>query len=127
MRRYQLPRFSIQRVVSSQVDLFCGYGEKPLNVIFFSLFLIGICTIIYFILGLAANGQILQLNLSGSLHSNFIAFLECLYFSVVTFTTLGYGDIVPIDSARPVAALEAFIGSFTIALFVVVFVKKMTR
>jgi hypothetical protein len=26
-----------------------------------------------------------------------------------------------------VAALEAFIGSFTIALFVVVFVKKMTR
>jgi hypothetical protein len=46
---------------------------------------------------------------------------------VVTFTTLGYGDIVPLGLARPLAAFEAFVGSFTMALFVVVFVKKMTR
>ena len=127
MRRYQLPRFTFQRTISGMVDLFCGYGEKPLNVVLFSLFLIGVCTIIYFIMGLASNGHLLQLNLSASLYSNFITFLECLYFSVVTFTTVGYGDIVPIGSARPVAALQAFTGSFTIALFVVVFVKKMTR
>ncbi|MCU7941017.1 MAG: pentapeptide repeat-containing protein [gamma proteobacterium symbiont of Bathyaustriella thionipta] len=124
MRRYQLPRFSFHRSISMVVDLFCGYGEKPLNVVLFSLFLIGICTITYFILGLVSNGVILQLDLSASLYSNFITFLECLYFSVVTFTTLGYGDIVPIGSSRPVAAFEAFTGNFTIALFVVVFVKK---
>lgn len=127
MRRYQLPRFSFQRGVSTLVDWFCGYGERPLNVVVFSLFLIGVCTIIYFVMGLASNGHPLQVNLSASLYSNFITFLECLYFSVVTFTTLGYGDIVPIGSTRPVAALQAFTGNFTIALFVVVFVKKMTR
>ncbi|WP_373689732.1 ion channel [Rheinheimera sp.] len=40
---------------------------------------------------------------------------------------MGYGDITPIGVSRLVAAVEAFTGSFTIALFVVVFVKKMTR
>ncbi|MGK0441311.1 MAG: voltage-gated potassium channel Kch [Pseudohongiellaceae bacterium] len=51
-----------------------------------------------------------------------------MYFSVVTFTTLGYGDLTPSSGvSRALAAIEAFAGSFTIALFVVVFVKKMTR
>lgn len=127
MRRYQLPKFSFRRIVSKIVDWFCGYGERPLNVVFFSLLLIGICTFVYFFLGLSANGQPLRVDLSAGLYSNFITFLECLYFSVVTFTTLGYGDIVPVGPARPFAALQAFTGNFTIALFVVVFVKKMTR
>lgn len=127
MRRYQLPVYSFQRITSKMVDWFCGYGERPLNVVLFSLLLIGISTFVYFFLGLSSNGQLLQINMSASLYSNFITFLECLYFSVVTFTTLGYGDIVPIGAARPFAAFEAFTGNFTIALFVVVFVKKMTR
>ena len=127
MRRYQLPKYSMQRIASKVVDWFCGYGERPLNVVLFSLLLIGICTFVYFFLGISSNGQLLQLNLSAGIYTNFITFLECLYFSVVTFTTLGYGDIVPIGAARPFAAFEAFTGNFTIALFVVVFVKKMTR
>jgi len=127
MRRYQLPKFSLHRTISRVVDWFCGYGERPLNVVLFSLILIGICTFIYFFLGLSSNGRLLQIDLSVSLYANFITFLECLYFSVVTFTTLGYGDIVPIGPTRPFAALQAFTGNFTIALFVVVFVKKMTR
>ena len=48
-------------------------------------------------------------------------------YSVVTFTTLGYGDFTPVGLSRIFAAFEAFTGSFTLALFVVVFVKKMTR
>lgn len=127
MRRYQLPKFSFRRGVSKIVDWFCGYGERPLNVVLFSLLLIAICTVFYFFLGISAHEQLIQLDFSATLHANFISFLECLYFSVVTFTTLGYGDLVPIGAARPIAALEAFTGNFTIALFVVVFVKKMTR
>ncbi|WP_198263983.1 pentapeptide repeat-containing protein [sulfur-oxidizing endosymbiont of Gigantopelta aegis] len=127
MRRYQLPKFSFQRMVSKTVDWFCGYGERPLNVVLFSLLLIGACSILYFFMGIEGNGQPVQIDLSASLYTNFISFLECLYFSVVTFTTLGYGDLVPVAAARPIAALEAFTGNFTIALFVVVFVKKMTR
>lgn len=41
------------------------------------------------------------------------------YFSFVTFTTLGYGDIVPIsEQARTIAWFEAFIGQIYLAVMV---------
>ncbi len=127
MRRLQLPKYSMQRVTSKFVDLLCGYGEKPLNVISFSLSFIFICSLCYFALGVQSGNVITSLDFNHTLQQNFYDFISCLYFSVVTFTTLGYGDITPIGLSRVVAALEAFSGSFTLALFVVVFVKKMTR
>lgn len=127
MRRLQLPRYCGRRLLSWVVDLFCGYGEKPLNVVLFSLGLIGFCGLLYFLVGVRHGELSLGLSLERGLSSNLLDLLDCLYFSVVTFTTLGYGDISPHGLARPIAAFEAFVGSFTMALFVVVFVKKMTR
>ncbi|MDN3610788.1 ion channel [Vibrio ostreicida] len=124
-RRYQLPRLSLKRMVSKVVDLFCGYGEDPMRVVLFSIFLILVCALAYFFLDTAGAHPIYE-DLSGWQFYLF-EFLNSLYFSVVTFTTLGYGDISPIGFARFIAAFEAFLGSFTMALFVVVFVKKMTR
>jgi len=127
MRRFRMPRFSFARMVSKLVDLFCGYGEKPINVIVFSLLLIFVCAIIYFMMGImGADGEII-FQQAHSLTQNVTSFLYCIYFSVVTFTTLGYGDISPIGWTRMTASTEAFMGSFILALFVVVFVKKMTR
>lgn len=127
MRRMRMPQFSNARLVSKIVDLFCGYGERPMNVIVFSLALILTCAFGYYLLGVNYQGEVIQLDLSASLSQNLNEFFGVLYYSVVTFTTLGYGDITPIGPARIIAAFEAFVGSFTIALFVVVFVKKMTR
>ncbi len=106
------------------VDIFCGYGERPLRVIFFSLSFIVVCGVAYFLLGVSDGGQLVVVNHSESWSANLINFSKSLYFSVVTFTTLGYGDLVPLGVSRLVAAIEAFAGSFTLALFVVVFVKK---
>lgn len=39
-----------------------------------------------------------------------LVFEKALYFSTVTFTTVGYGDITPLGINRLLAALEAFIG-----------------
>lgn len=36
--------------------------------------------------------------------------LDCAYFSFITYTTLGYGDIVPAGSLRYLAGLEALTG-----------------
>ncbi|MEX6501866.1 ion channel [Pseudomonas zhanjiangensis] len=127
MRRLRMPRYSAQRLLSWLVDLFSGYGEKPLNVVLFSLGLIGFCGLLYFLVGVRLGEQTLGLALDRDLLVNLMDLLNCFYFSVVTFTTLGYGDISPHGLARPIAAFEAFVGSFTMALFVVVFVKKMTR
>lgn len=127
MRRYQMPLRSVKRILSTTVDLFCGYGERPLRVIMFSMLAVLCFSLAFFLLGLESADGPIVIDFQQSLWSNIKHFLECLYFSVVTFTTLGYGDITPMPAARPVAALEAFLGSFTLALFVVVFVKKMTR
>lgn len=41
-----------------------------------------------------------------------------LYFSIVTFTTLGYGDFHPTEAARAIAALEAIIGFICLGLLI---------
>lgn len=44
---------------------------------------------------------------------------ELLYFSFVTITTLGYGDITPVgDLARALVVLEAFIGQVYLVVLV---------
>jgi voltage-gated potassium channel Kch len=49
------------------------------------------------------------------------------YFSLVTITTLGYGDIVPLSStARLLATMEAMTGQFYIAVVVATFVSMYT-
>jgi hypothetical protein len=127
MRRMQMPRYSRKRITSKIVDLFCGYGEDPLRIVGISMLLIFFCAILYTFTGLNYQGAYLAYSPDQSPSENFNFFLSSLYYSVVTFTTLGYGDFTPVGISRAIAAIEAFTGSFTIALFVVVFVKKMTR
>jgi len=127
MRRLQMPRYSFPRFISALVDMFCGYGEKPSRVIVFSLSFVVVCACLYFLMGIGAGDELLKFRFTQDLPTNVMTFFKTLYFSVVTFTTLGYGDIVPIGPSKVLAAIEAFTGSFTLALFVVVFVKKMTR
>lgn len=45
-------------------------------------------------------------------------FLNSLYFSTITFTSLGYGDITPYGYGRPIASFVAFLGVCLIALLI---------
>ena len=126
-RRFQLPKFSGKRFFSWVIDRVSGYGESPRRVVFFSGFLVFCCSLIYFYTGIQDSGRLIQYIPEADLGQNVRNWLDCIYFSVVTFTTLGYGDLTPLGWSRIVAALEAFTGSFSLALFVVLFVKKMTR
>jgi len=86
-----------------------------------------VCAILYAFTGLSFQDSVQAVSANQTLEQNLTLFASSLYYSVVTFTTLGYGDFTPVGISRAIAAIEAFTGSFTIALFVVVFVKKMTR
>ena len=96
-----------------------GYGEKPslvalwwLGIIFFSAF-------IYW----GGHGIVFQNNPMTA-----PGFLDALYFSSVTFTTLGFGDIVPKEGIFQVMViLEAIWGGIFMALFIFVFARKLTR
>lgn len=55
-------------------------------------------------------------------------FLEAFYFSVQTFTTLGYGRLTPIGHmANLVAAVAAFTGMMTVALLTGLFFAKFSK
>jgi len=50
---------------------------------------------------------------------------NALYFSVITFTTTGYGDYTPLGWLRILAGLEAFLGLVLMAVFTVTFARKL--
>lgn len=80
--------------------------------------LLGICwAILYAIFELLAPGSIREAN--GFDPDGITSAMDFVYFSFVTLTTLGYGDIVPVgDKARAAAMFEAIAGLLFIAVFI---------
>jgi hypothetical protein len=107
------------RLLSVLYWLFAKYGESPLRVLLCSLFFIFSWAGIYDYLGISYN-------LSGTTPDLDDYFLN-VYFSVVTFTTLGYGDFSPISYGRMIAATQALTGLFMTSLFLVTFVRRFSR
>ena len=64
----------------------------------------------------------------GSFHLGTDRQSDLLYFSLVTLTTVGYGDVVPLSGeARMLAALEAVTGVLYIAITVAILVSGYRR
>ena len=105
------------------LDLLWGYGQRPGRLFFFALLFCALCACGYFCFGIHQGG----LCTTGfSAKRPLDHFFECLYFSFVTFTTVGYGDITPCGApSRVLAAAEAFSGIFTMGLFVSSNVRKL--
>ncbi len=94
--------------------LLCGYGEKTLRIIGWAAFVIFGSALIYFLIGSTWEWG---------------AFWSSLYFSAVSFTALGYGSWLwtTNDWIKGLGAAESFAGVFMMALFLITFVRKMTR
>ncbi len=54
-------------------------------------------------------------------------FAECTYFSLISYTTLGYGDLVPSGSLRFMAGMEALTGLLLIGWTVSFMYLQMRR
>ncbi|MCK4995236.1 MAG: potassium channel family protein [Candidatus Omnitrophica bacterium] len=97
-----------------------NYGTKWLPIIFFWFGMVLLSGLFYWI------GQ--GLRMSGQDKSDFVSFLGAMYFSVVTATTLGYGDYLPISWwSKLLAGFEASFGMFLWAFFIAVFARKYMR
>lgn len=75
-------------------DAMLGYGEKPIRIFRTYIFVILLYDTIYYFYGPTQT-------IGSKINS--------IYFSIVTFTTLGYGDILPIGSMQKIiCGSEAF-------------------
>ena len=99
--------------------LLFGYGERPVRVLVASALIIFFCALLY-----TQDGALIYREGPAK-----PSFLQSLYFSTITFTTLGYGDLYPSPHGfcRQLAMAEAVAGGCLIALFVVCLAKRFSR
>ena len=102
--------------------LLFGYGERPVRVLVAGMMIIVACGIFYSTGGNHLAGR------DGPFQE--LSFIDGLYFSITTFTTLGFGDVFPYQpdtATRVVAMIEALSGACLTALFVVCLSKRFSR
>lgn len=133
-------------------EFILGYGEKPIRVLRFSLILILLFSSYYYkndnytlnIRDENSTQETAIITAEPATKRHRLDIYEAIYFSTVTFATLGYGDITPnfrsneetintIPSFKKyvlplmVPALEAVLGCIMIATFVVVLGRRLIR
>lgn len=127
-RKSYFHRWSFLKWLGSMfLNILYGYGEKPLRVIRSVLIEIVVFAFLFMILGIrTAEKVVLRHNILELKNLPWRDLLDCLYFSTVTFTTLGYGDFRPLEGwSRLIAGVEAFTGAFMMALFVYTFARRI--
>lgn len=113
-------------IVAEVSRLFTGYGNRPGRVVLTSAGVILLAAILYPLVGglHRTGGRSTVLSSVNSLSDAstgqlLTGFTKSVYFSIVTFTTLGYGNLEPnTDLGRYIAGTEALVGTILLALFV---------
>lgn len=99
------------------MNILCGYGEKPYRIILTAMSTILLFALLYFSFGAIE---------SPGYPSYSMRWFDYIYYSTITFTTVGYGDFVPkpFGLFRLMAAVEAFSGVFVTGLFIFTLARK---
>ncbi|OED68971.1 hypothetical protein A143_07125 [Vibrio splendidus ZS-139] len=119
--------------------LLARYGESPRRVAGWGAVVILGFAVVYMATGInppSGLAEFICVGTSGDLvckessDSSYLrpGYLTHLYYSVVTFTTLGYGDFSPVEGAsRAISAIQALLGLILTSLFLGTFIKKYSR
>jgi uncharacterized protein YjbI with pentapeptide repeats len=117
-RRYWRDHNWLMIIRSALPTVIARYGESPVRVIGSGGLTILVIGFVYFAFDLIEHTE------TGEPATLF----ESLYFSALTFTTLGYGDFNPVTRAgRLLAVVETSIGVILLAILVFVFGRRATR
>ena len=118
------PKYYFQKYI---FDFVGRYGTAPTRVLLNAVFTMFLFGIIYYL-------STTYLPFFGSIEStlpqnlnHFQEFWNSIYYSAITFFTIGYGDYFPYGPLKFVAAIEGFSGVFLMSYFTVAFVRKILR
>lgn len=109
----------------------CGYGEKPYRTFGFSLIIIIFCAVLYMFTGLQGQDELILYRVNSPFKGIRILirdFIYCFHFSLVTFSTVGYGDLVPYGiMSTIISSIEIILGVLMVGIWTSTLVRKMTR
>jgi len=105
-------------------DVSCEYGTNWIRLFVWTAGIILSFPFFYFIGNKIERMGYIE-GMSGGLLANLG---DCFYYSVVTFTTLGYGDMSPVGPImKLLSSIQSFLGAVFMALIVVVLARKWMR
>lgn len=106
------------RVLDRLIDMIGAYGTKPGRVANTMLLIWIFFGLVFTLIGTT----------DGSMMTISERFMNGMYFSAVTFATIGYGDVVPVFlSTKILAPIEGILGLFLMSYFTVAVVRKTLR
>tara|TARA_B100001029_G_C15037625_1_gene441261 strand:+ start:616 stop:1539 length:924 start_codon:yes stop_codon:yes gene_type:complete len=131
-KRKQFNKFSASRIGSKIIELTTGYGEKLSNIVFTIIGIIIGCMILYGIEGVKYGDPINGNRIIGFFQATDIqnygivnVLGNLFYFSVVVYSTVGFGEMVPIGPiGKSVMIFEGIIGGLVLAILIIALYKK---
>ena len=124
--RYRLK--GVKKLISLISHLICGYGERPFFSLIAAVGVVFLCGTLYMLFGVSFNNEKIYFHPSrGNLFPPLGNLVYWYHFSLVTFTTVGYGNVVPVEGSILVSGLEMVLGVILTGIWVSTLVRKMTR
>ena len=125
-KRKQLPMFSPLRIASKIAYLTTGYGEKIGNILYTVIGSIVSCAFLYGIEGVSYGEKLLKFEGTQSFAEMLNIFGDLFYFSVVVFSTVGFGEILPIGPlGKTLMIFEGLIGGLILAILIIAIYKQL--
>ena len=125
-KRKQLPMFSPLRIASKIAYLTTGYGEKIGNILYTVIGSIVSCAFLYGIEGVSYGDKLLKFEGTQSFAEMLNVFGDLFYFSVVVFSTVGFGEILPIGPlGKTLMIFEGLIGGLILAILIIAIYKQL--
>lgn len=112
-----------QKQINLLMELTSGYGYKPSRTVITSIIIWLVFAIVYWMVSKYSDGGLLISN--KEVISGLKGFGYACYFSLITFTTTAFGDIIPIGFwAKLVAGIQTLLGISFMSLFIFALTKR---
>ena len=126
-KRKQHPKYSFFRLVSKFAHVTTGYGESLTRILSSGFGVIFFSALFYGIEGVSYQDRTLGFFVSDIQDYGIWATLgDLFYFSVITFTTVGFGEITPIGPfGKFLTIFEGLLSGIILTVFIIAMYRKM--